>query len=216
MKVKMVATLTLVCVVCSLLLTKVYNATLPKIERDIAMKLKTNLMKVVFPHAKEYKQSTRDTSFWVAYDSSATILGEVKFCAIVEDTVWSIIDTTGEQYGIAFKVFPKGYGGPIEVLVGLKRDTTVTGIRTARPAEGLKETPGLGVKVNEPWFEGQFIGKKQEEIKLKKDGGTLDAITAATISARAVTEGVRKGVARYKKYLKSAKPKEESKQKEEK
>ncbi|MBI4723340.1 MAG: FMN-binding protein [Candidatus Stahlbacteria bacterium] len=128
-------------------------------------------------------------------------IGIVKFKPIVADTVWAVLDTADSQIGIVFRVFPKGYSGVIETYVGLDMDTTVMGIRTATPAEGLKETPGLGDKINETEFKSQFIGKKEKEIRLKKDGGTLDAITGATISAQAVADGVRKGIKSHKKYL---------------
>jgi electron transport complex protein RnfG len=81
-------------------------------------------------------------------------------------------------------------------------DTTVNHIRPVTPGEGLKETPGLGVRVTEKWFKKQFSGKKEKEVLLKKDGGTIDAITSATISSRAVTNGTIKGIEKYKKYLK--------------
>lgn len=125
----------------------------------------------------------------------------LKFKPIVADTVWSVFDTTDSQIGIVFRIFPKGYSGAMETFVGLDMDTMVMGIRIATPAEGLKETPGSGDKINESRFKSQFIGKKEKEIRLKKDGGTLDAITGATISVQAVVDGVRKGIGKYKKYL---------------
>lgn len=201
MKIRMVLVLTVTCAVCSSLLYWVYGVTNPKIEADIARKLKVNLMEVMFPGAKEYKASAKDTTLWEAYDTTDKIVGIAYFKSVVADTVWIVFDTCGNKIGIVFKVCPRGYGGPIPTLVGLSMDTTVTGIRTATPPEGLKETPGLGTKVNDTWFKRQFIGKREQEILLKKDGGKLDAITAATISSRAVTDGVRKGVKKYKKYL---------------
>ena len=164
-------------------------------------KLGINIMEVMFPLAKEYKVSPKDTTLWVVYDTLEEIINIIRFKSIIRDTVWSILDTNGATLGIAFKVFPKGYGGPIEILAGLSIDTAVAGIRVATPEEGLKETPGLGTKITEKWFRHQLIGKKEKALYLKKDGGTLDAITAATISSRAVVNGVRKGVEEYKKYL---------------
>lgn len=134
-------------------------------------------------------------------DLREVLQGAVHFEVVIPDTLWRGLNPDGEFVGIAFKVFPKGYGGAIETLVGLRADTTVTGIIIASPAEGLRETPGLGLKVRESWFRDQFKGKKPEELLLKKDGGELDAITAATISSRAVVNGVREGIERYQKYL---------------
>jgi len=201
MKLKMILSLTIVCLVSALLLSKVFQVTEPKIEADKAKNLKHHLMEVTFPMAAEYTVFDKDTSFEAAYDSAGNYMGCAAFTVIMPDTVWAVCDTLEQQIGIVFKVWPQGYGGPIETLVGLARDTTVTGIRPATPAEGLKETPGLGVKINEDWFRWQFVGKTESDVLLKKDGGTLDAITAATISARAVANGVRDGICKYKKYL---------------
>ena len=57
-----------------------------------------------------------------------------------------------------------------------------------------KETPGLGTKMTEPLFKNQFIQKNPSEfiLKVKKDGGPVDAITAATISSRAFCDAVQR------------------------
>ncbi len=57
-----------------------------------------------------------------------------------------------------------------------------------------KETPGLGTKMTEPEFKEQFTGKNPAEftLKVKKDGGPVDAITAATISSRAFCDAVQR------------------------
>ena len=65
------------------------------------------------------------------------------------------------------------------------------------------ETPGLGTKVTEPKFRDQFKSKEGNDLKLKKDGGSVDAITAATISSRAVANGVHEGMEWYKKAVAS-------------
>jgi electron transport complex protein RnfG len=199
----MVVLLTVVCGVCSLLLSGVYNATEPKIQADIARKLNVHLMEVMSPGAAEYKVFTEDTTLWTACDESGKVVGIAGFEPVIVDTLWSVADAAGNKIGIAFKVFPRGYSGLIETLIGLNMDTLITGIRTSTPAEGLRETPGLGVKVNEPCFKRQFVGKREGDVVLKKDGGQLDAITAATISSRAVTDGVKKGINNYKSYLQS-------------
>jgi electron transport complex protein RnfG len=156
-------------------LSLIYSVTKPRIEEFKVKKLQSDLEKVL--------------------ESAAS------FEQIVPDTVWRGLGTSGETVGIAFKVFPKGYGGPIETLVGVNTDSTVAGIVVASPAEGMKETPGLGIKVTEDWFREQFKGRQREELLLKKDGGELDGVTAATISSRAVVNGVREGLLRYAEYL---------------
>lgn len=107
----------------------------------------------------------------------------------------------GQKIGLVFTVSPRGYAGPIETMVGVKKDSSISSIRIASAAEGLKETPGLGARVLEDWFRDQFKGLKQQDVNLKKDGGKVDAITAATISSNAVTSGIRRGLGRYIQYL---------------
>lgn len=90
---------------------------------------------------------------------------------------------------------PNGYNGNIDILVGIKLDGTVSGVRTLRH----QETPGLGDKIERsksPWidtFKGKFLTAKNEnQWRVKKDGGQFDQFTGATITPRAVIEITRK------------------------
>ena len=105
------------------------------------------------------------------------------------------------ELGVAFRTSSrKGYGGRIDVLVGVLPDGTVNGIEITEQ----KESPGLGTKVAQPAFTDQFKGKKAPDAtawsKIKKDNGQIQAITGATISSRAVSEAVRSGLAVFSKY----------------
>jgi len=93
-----------------------------------------------------------------------------------------------------------GYSGRIRLLVGVKADGSLTGVRVTEH----KETPGLGDYIDpkkdknkeHPWI-GQFDGQSLEtlgerEWKVKKDGGHFDSIAGATISPRAVVKAVHK------------------------
>lgn len=105
----------------------------------------------------------------------------------------------GQLAGIAFTVIaPDGYSGNITVMVGIRPDGTVTGIEILNHAE----TPGLGDKIEEPWFKEQFKGKSLESAdwRVKKDGGEFDQITGATISPRAIVGAVKKGLEFYRKH----------------
>lgn len=91
--------------------------------------------------------------------------------------------------GNAVKTYsPKGYGGQVWLMVGFNPDKTVRSISVLEH----KETPGLGSKMTEPKFLEQFIGKNPQEFKLKvkKDGGDIDALTGATITSRAFGDAV--------------------------
>ena len=115
--------------------------------------------------------------------------------------IYHAYDEKETKVGIVFTVAPKGYAGPIETMVGVRADSTISAIRIASAAEGMRETPGLGARVLEDTFRNQFKGLKHDDLYLAKKGGRIDAITAATISSNAVTSGVREGVERHLPYL---------------
>jgi electron transport complex protein RnfG len=102
----------------------------------------------------------------------------------------------GEYTGAAFQTFSgKGYGGRINMMVGVNSNDAIQAIAILTHAE----TPGLGAKIEDPAFKNQFRGKdlRKTKWKVKKDKGDIDHITAATISSRAVVDAVRKGVNVY-------------------
>jgi electron transport complex protein RnfG len=84
----------------------------------------------------------------------------------------------------------KGFSGNINLMAGFKPDGTIINITVL----DQKETPGLGTKMTEPLFKDQFTGKNPSQfiLKVKKDGGPVDAITAATISSRAFCDAVQR------------------------
>jgi Na+-translocating ferredoxin:NAD+ oxidoreductase subunit G len=84
----------------------------------------------------------------------------------------------------------KGFSGHISIMVGFTPDGKI--YNTAVMSQ--KETPGLGNKMTEPKFRNQFNGKTPGDFKVsvKKDGGDVDAITAATISSRAFCDAVNR------------------------
>jgi len=170
----MVVTLLTVAIVCSIILSFVYSFTSPRIIETQKRMTLDGLKQVIEAH---------------------------EFVEVIPDTLWNAVDSLGNTIGIVFRVFPQGYGGLIPITVGFNLEEKITGIRIASAAEGLKETPGLGVKITEPDFVQQFIGKRGSQISITKDGGEIDAITAATISSRAVCSGIRKGIETYLCYL---------------
>ena len=81
--------------------------------------------------------------------------------------------------GVALEGKGKGFGGDIGVMVGFNLDNdSLIGIGVTE----MRETPGLGTKVAEPKFAGQFTGKPMN-VELTAKGGTIDAISGATISS---------------------------------
>ena len=90
--------------------------------------------------------------------------------------------------GAALHILTQGYqGNDMKLLVGINPDGTVAGVVYTE----CNETPGLGTKTNDPAFLGQFVGKSGELTVGKAGGGSdIDAISGATISSNAVTDGV--------------------------
>lgn len=102
---------------------------------------------------------------------------------------YRIYDVYGDEIGIAFFAVGTGWGGAIDILVGMENET-VEGIRIVRHLE----TPGLGARITEHEFKGQFAGLHIYDVALKRDNGKIHAITAATISSRTVADAVRAAV----------------------
>ena len=93
----------------------------------------------------------------------------------------------GEEGYTAEGTCKDGYGGDITLMVGFKTDKkTVISYKVLAAAE----TPGLGMKLKTPEFADQFKGKDGSSLKVKKDGGEIEAITSATITSRAVCRAI--------------------------
>ena len=92
-------------------------------------------------------------------------------------------------------VAPDGYTGAIEFLLGLRRDGSILGVRVTHH----RETPGLGDKIDvrkSPWIRS-FDGKSMSNTpaaqwRVKRDGGTFDQFTGATITPRAMVSAVHR------------------------
>ena len=93
----------------------------------------------------------------------------------------------GEEGYTAEGTCKDGYGGDITLMVGFKTDKkTVISYKVL----AASETPGLGMKLKTPEFADQFKGKDGSSLKVKKDGGEIEAITSATITSRAVCKAI--------------------------
>ena len=108
---------------------------------------------------------------------------------MVNFEVYHATDKDGNEKGTAVKSISGGFGGDLEIMVGFDADGKVTGYKVLKHAE----TPGLGAKAGE-WFQkgqkGDIVGKDAGGLKVSKDGGEIDAITASTITSRAFLKAV--------------------------
>jgi Na+-translocating ferredoxin:NAD+ oxidoreductase subunit G len=164
--------LMLVCSIAAAALAYTYAKTKPVIEQR-KIETEKEAIQSIFPQA-----------------------AEVKIVIKNKENFKVVFDKDRKELGVAMKAAPAGYGGPIEMLVGVTREGKVSAIKIM----SQNETPGLGTKTAEPKFYEQFAGKQDKELALKKDGGTIEAITAATISSQAVAKGVQEAVNKVLKF----------------
>ena len=167
-----------ICVVSGGVLGIVYSATKGPITKAENAK-KTEAIENVLPEFNELKETKVksamediDIPFYLAYDADNNFIG-----AAVETFT------------------NKGFSGNVSLMVGILADGTVNNISVLQHAE----TPGLGSKMTEPSFKDQFNNKNADSFnfKVKKDGGDVDAITAATISSRAFCDAVNRALSTF-------------------
>lgn len=99
----------------------------------------------------------------------------------------------GQPSGYLVSTASKGYGGPIQLLIGIDGEGQVTGVRVTAHTE----TPGLGDQIERAkssWIDS-FAGRSlantsSRQWQVRKDGGDFDQFTGATITPRAVVAGV--------------------------
>ncbi len=109
----------------------------------------------------------------------------------------------GTLIGYTIKTAPNGYAGTVEILVGIDVNGVVTGIAIGDHSE----TPGFGSKAEEPEFKNQYKDKTADmNLVVIKSGNAsgeeIDSITGATITSRAVTDGVNAAITYYNSHLK--------------
>ena len=110
------------------------------------------------------------------------------------DEVMSALDDSGSLLGYVITVTSKeGYGGDIQFAMGIRMDGTVNGMSIL----DIAETAGLGMRA-EDVLKPQFAERKADKFEYTKSGATsedqIDAISGATITTRAVTNGVNAGL----------------------
>ena len=110
------------------------------------------------------------------------------------DEVMSALDDSGNLLGYVITVTTKeGYGGDIQFALGVRMDGTVNGMSIL----DISETAGLGMRAEEV-LKPQFAGRQTAKFEYTKSGATsenqIDAISGATITTNAVTNGVNAGL----------------------
>ncbi|MBQ7455879.1 MAG: RnfABCDGE type electron transport complex subunit G [Clostridia bacterium] len=155
--------LTVICLVAALALGATYNGTKDRIATQEAEKA-VAVRQELLPEAESF-EVIEPTGEYTVYRG-------------VKD---------GQDVGYVSVGTVLGFGGEVEVTVGTDENGVITGVRVG--GANFSETAGLGAKSKEPKFYEQFTGKEYP-VDLTKNGGEIDAITAATITSSAVVRGV--------------------------
>lgn len=185
--------LVVITVIAGIALGAIYGITKAPIAAQ-EEKTQMEAYKTVFPEASDFKDvegfsEEAAAKVIAAYDNPIEDHSEDTISSAVE-----AIDASGETLGYIFNVTTsKGYGGDIQLTVGIQADLTVTGYSVL----SISETAGLGMKAkDDPDWSKQFAGKKVEAFTVVKDGSgsgddsKIDAISGATITSKAVTGAV--------------------------
>ncbi|MCQ2343565.1 MAG: RnfABCDGE type electron transport complex subunit G [Paludibacteraceae bacterium] len=112
------------------------------------------------------------------------------------NNIYRATDAQGAFAGMAIEINTNGFGGNVKMMVGFDAKGALVDYSILE----MSETPGLGSKMGE-WFReksdirGALVS--DGEVKVSKDGGKYDAITAATISSRAFMTGVNAAMATF-------------------
>jgi len=178
---RLVTTLVGVCLVCGTVLALVNELTADEIRRQETRKEERLRAEVIAGPGNT-----------VEFDEPIAVEGRQYFVGRRPD---------GSHAGTVFAVeTDKGYAGKIRLIVGIAPGgREIAGVRILKHGE----TPGLGARIvevapkeDEPWFLGQFKGLGSDQLYVKQDKptGAVDAITAATISSRAVADAVREAL----------------------
>jgi electron transport complex protein RnfG len=179
--VRLVVVLTIICIVAAAALSEVYTLTKAPIEKA-AREEKLSAMRRITPGFTNEPDADKVT-ISLGKDSQGNELTRDFYIATKDNAV----------IGIDFEASSAaGYGGTINVIVGVTPEGKVTGVEVLKHSE----TPGLGTKVTAPKWLAQFNGKDLENTKwaVKKDGGDIDYTSGATISPRAVVAAVKEGL----------------------
>ena len=187
--------LTLITLVAGVALGGVYEITKDPIAKQEAQ-----------AKAEAYEQVFTDAAAFEAVEMDNTLTKTIRdqldqegYKAQSIEEVMRAEDQSGETLGYAFTVVTsEGYGGDIQFSMGVQNDGTLNGISIL----SIGETAGLGMNADTPAFKDQFVGKQVEKLQYTKNGATQDdeinAISGATVTTNAMTNGVNAGLCAFR------------------
>ncbi len=175
--------LAIITIISGIALGAVYMITKEPIAKQNE-KTKIAAYNSVFSELDSYKE-------YDGVEELSKVLKEKGFSGVELNEVVYAYNSNGEDIGMIITVTDKdGYGGNIKMTVGIDTEGTITGLEILE----ISETAGLGMKAAEAEFRNQFVGINADEVVYTKTGkvndNEIDAISSATITTSAVTDGV--------------------------
>ena len=176
------------------------------------------LLGLVYEITKEPIALAKEAAKKEAYQQVMADADAFESLELIEDAISEVQDTVqsssctinefveakanGETIGyVVTTTTSEGYGGEIQISVGMLKDGTVNGVAIL----SIGETAGLGMKATEEEFYGQYAGKNVEFFSVTKTGASsdneIDALSGATITSNAMTKAVNSAVVYYKHAL---------------
>lgn len=182
--VKLSGVLLIICVIAAIFLGLTNEITFEKIAEQTE-KANNEARQLVLPAADEFSK-----------------LSEAELAGIQANPDYSIVKEIyeakkgGSLTGYTVMVTPKGYGGAIEMVVGIDLNGIIQGVKVGNN----NETPGLGKNAEKPAFSEQYKNKTWDSLISVIKNGTpkeneIVAIAGSTITSKGVTEGVNKAIA---------------------
>lgn len=186
--------LVIVTLVCVALLAVVNQITRGPIEQA-EIDARAEIYKTVYADAENFAEVDGAEAM---LENSAQVLTTAGFDGCYVNDVLSVTDDSGNIEGyVVAATSPSGYGGDLQIAIGITKDGKLTGFDVVSNSE----TAGLGSKCTEDEFKSQFAGKAASTIEYTKTGATednqIDAISGATITTNAVTEAVNAAIIFY-------------------
>ena len=145
----------------------------------------------VYPDAASFARTDEMTAALAAAAEEIT----AQYGSVTVDDAQQALDGSGNVIGyLITSTSPEGYGGNVQIAVGITAEGSLTGIGFL----SISETPGLGMNAQEPAFKDQFMGKAAQTFEVTKTGAMADnqiqAISGATITSTAVTNATNAAV----------------------
>ena len=183
--------LLMITLVAGILLGFVYSITKEPIAQQEQL-TKERSCQEVFADAATFENDTDDL------EAAAAAMKAAGYEVQTLSEILVAKDDSGSTLGYVLSpAAPEGYGGDISFMMGIRLDGTLNGISIL----SIGETAGLGMNADTDAFKSQFANKKVEKFTFTKTGSTsdseIDALSGATITTTAITNGVNAGLAAF-------------------